>query len=123
MSLLLVKNRVIRVFFVPIACLVLEITSDREWANIFKEESRYRNQDSPAVAIPSKSFASDSCRILNISFHASTRPTSEAGINEWGNQCCENFLITNSLWGISFTPGTVVRTCLAIARAVANGYF
>jgi hypothetical protein len=29
------------VFFVPSACIVLEITSEREWANISGEEWRF----------------------------------------------------------------------------------
>jgi hypothetical protein len=40
-GLLAVKNAVIAIFFAPIACLVLGMTSEREWATISEEGERY----------------------------------------------------------------------------------
>jgi hypothetical protein len=54
MSLHAVKNTVIIVFLVPIPCLVLGMTSDRERATISNEEQRYWNRESSPVAIPWK---------------------------------------------------------------------
>jgi hypothetical protein len=52
MSLLAVKNIVVIVLFVPIACLVLGMRPDLESANISEEEERHWNEDSSPVAIP-----------------------------------------------------------------------
>jgi hypothetical protein len=45
-NLLAVRNTVIIVFFVPIACLVLGMIFDHEWTDISEEEQRHWNQNS-----------------------------------------------------------------------------
>jgi hypothetical protein len=58
-----VQKIVVRVFFVPMACRVLETTSVGNCVNIFEGGEEYWNQDSSHVAIPSKWFLFDSCRV------------------------------------------------------------
>jgi hypothetical protein len=62
-------------FFAPTACLILGITSAAEQADFFEDAMVCTNEDSWPVATPSESFVSYFCKILNISFAASTRAT------------------------------------------------
>jgi hypothetical protein len=74
-SFFAVKNTVIIVFFRPTAFRVLGMTSAAERADIFEDANVRESQDSSPVVVASKSFVSDSCKILDISFAASTRAT------------------------------------------------
>jgi hypothetical protein len=80
-SFFAVKNTMI-IIFAPTVCRVLGMTSAAEWANICGDAVVCENQDSSPVAMLSKSFVADSCKILHIYFAASTRATSWASLRE-----------------------------------------
>jgi hypothetical protein len=54
-------------------CPVLGMTSVGDYADIFEDGYEYWNQDSSPVAILSKWFSSDSCRIRTIVVDALTQ--------------------------------------------------
>jgi hypothetical protein len=85
---------VIIVFFVPMACPVLRMTSIGDCANTFEDGTEYRSQDSLHVAIPSKWLPSDSYRIRSPSVDA--LPGVIFGLEtEMDNQRRENLAITS----------------------------
>jgi hypothetical protein len=79
MSLRPVKKSVIIIFVLPMACRILRMISVGDRATIFEEGWEHWNQDSSPIAIHSKWFSSDSCRIHDISVDASTRAALWAG--------------------------------------------
>jgi hypothetical protein len=116
-----VRNNVTIAFFGADFVCVLGITSAGDRANIFEEE--YRNQDSLPVATPLNGFASDPCRIRNLSFDLSTRAGFRAELRKWDTHRRKNLFIPNSLWIISLIVGTVAVNCCVINRALGKGYF
>jgi hypothetical protein len=68
-----VKNTVIILLYIPIVYRALGMIAARDRANISEDESKSRNQNLLPGPISSKLFVSDSCKIHNISFAASTR--------------------------------------------------